>query len=204
MTSRTLACGTVLLLALPAGAVAQVTLELAAGVIAGTDLVRDSLVEPLAVRPTPAPTAMVTLGMPLDSGYGVTVTMGWARSDLKQHVEAESAVAITPLTVWSATLGIRRRVTSAVSAALTVGGIKYVAPEDQRSATFLRDTRAVYPTVGAALRVTPMDGRIRPTLEVGYSVHRFGTFALSDAGFTGDRTAHRVALSVSVRAFGPR
>lgn len=204
MTTRTLACGTVLLLALPAGAAAQVTLELAAGAVAGTDLVQDSIVAPFSVRPALAPAVSVTVGAPLESGYSVNVAVGWSRSDLKRHGEAENPIAITPLTLWTATLGLRRRLTSAVSVAVTVGGVKYVVPEDRQSPTFLRDTRAVNPSVGGVLRVTPMGGRIRPALEVGYSAHRFGTLALSDAGFSGDRTVHRLSALVSLRAFGPR
>ncbi|MBI4420752.1 MAG: hypothetical protein HY560_08000 [Gemmatimonadetes bacterium] len=181
-------------LALPAAA--QTRIGLQAGVIATSPLVRDSIVEPLSVRPDPAPTIGFWLETRLDATYRLGLGLATAWSRLARRSPSET-VEVVPLTVWSPALTLRRDLRPGVSARATLGAMVY--DPDHRAGTLFSQGSPVIPVVGAGLSYDrSVGGDLLLRIDLGYDVHRFTTTALRDRGFSGERAVHRVGVSVGV------
>ncbi len=188
----------------PAAGRAQLTVELGAGAVTSTKLARDSIVEAFSVGPAVAPVLDLAVETVLNPRYRLAVTVQWARSDLERRATGPDARVLS-LTVWSGGLALRRRIVGGATVEATMGVIKYAASAAERAATLFRDDAPLLPTVGLGARVERgLGSRLTLGLRAGYALHRFSTQALRSDGFNGDRTVHRLSLSVSLRAHATR
>jgi hypothetical protein len=77
------------------------------------------------------------------------------------------------------------------------GAIIYRA--DRTASNLFRDGSPPMPLLGFGGTLDRELGNgLRLTFDLGYDVHRFSTPSLRDAGFRGDRTVHRVGLSIGL------
>ncbi|NIN13430.1 MAG: hypothetical protein GTN62_11350 [Gemmatimonadales bacterium] len=186
--------------ALPTNARGQIFLELRGGAMLSSALVRDSIVEAFTVRPAVAPTIDLAVGTVLNEQYRLAVAVRWARSDLKRSTDGGN-IPIIPLTAWTGSVALRRRLSSWASAQGTIGAVKYAPAGTGRNATLFRDNAPLLPIVGLGARI---EHRISPRLVVGldaaYDFHRFSTLALRAEGITGDRSVHRFSLGITLGA----
>jgi hypothetical protein len=188
-----------LLGALPGAARAQIRLDLGVGVLAGTNLVRDSLAAPTAARPNPAPVVTLGFDAPLDPTYRLGLEVEAARSTLALH--GDSSAAITTLTVWRPALRLSRDLGARLSMHVTVGVMLY-APSN-RTATFFAAGTTPEPVAGIGITVRQrIGGAFALGLAVDYDVHRFTTTALTAQGFSGASTVQRVAVTLHLIRLG--
>lgn len=197
--SRTALLLTFLPTVVPATSAAQLFAELQGGVLVGSDVVRDSIVQTVTVRPQPAPLFGLRVGSELNASYAVALSLRWARSDLVRD-ELNRTTTIIPLTVWSGAVALRRSLTPWASVEAAVGGIKYAPSRDARDGTIFQDDAPLVPAAGLAARLERRVGsRWRVGLETAYDFHRFTTQALRALGVGQHRSVHRVAATVIVR-----
>jgi hypothetical protein len=188
-----------LVASVPARGAAQLFAEAQVGVLFGSSLVRDSIVQDLAVGPQPAPTLALRVGSELTNIYAVALSLRWARSDLVRR-ELDQTMVILPLTVWSASVAVRRHLTPWASVEASVGGIKYAPSAEARTGTIFQDDAPLVPAAGVAARIEHRLGsRWHVGLETAYDFHRFNTQALRATGVGQHRSVHRVAATVIVR-----
>lgn len=183
---------------------AQVFVEVGPGAAYQSDLVRDSIVQPIHAGLAIAPTVTVAIGTPLSRTKQLAVGLGWSRSDLERR-EAETVTPILPVTVWSVSVQLRHRLRPGMLARLEVGGVKYAPDPDGRSATIFRDDAPFVPAVTLGARIERRVGsRLALGFDFAYGVHRFTTLALRDDGIGEHRTVHRVQLGVVLRGGNDR
>ena len=182
----------------PAPTYAQIFAEARAGVQLSSILVRDSINQEITVGAKPAPSIGLAVGSVLSSSWNLAFGLRWSRSDLVRRESGED-FAILPLTVWAATLAIRRPLTHWATVEGSIGGIKY-APGGEREGTIFQDDAPLLPAAGLAARAKRTLGeRWGVGLEVAYDFHRFTTQALREADIGEHRSVHRVAVSVVFR-----
>lgn len=188
--------GVLLLLPAARTATAQVGASVQIGVVTMSDLVRDSILAPLAISPAAAPTLAVRLTGALADGWRVGA-LGQVSRGKVDLIEAGVADSLTTLTVWHAGILLERRITDRVSAEGSVGMLFY-APSRTRATLFQDGTpRPLVWGLGVGYAV-PVAGRIRLGLHARYDAHRFNTPRLRTQGFNEDRVIHRFAFTVSV------
>ena len=186
------------LVALPAPASAQISVEARAGAQFSSILVRDWINQEITVGAKPAPSMVLAVGSRLNDRWHLSFGLRWSRSDLVRR-EAGQEVAILPLTVWTGTLALRRPLTDWAAIEGSIGGIKY-APSGELDGTIFQDNAPLLPAAGLSARVEQgLGSRWGVGLEVAYDFHRFTTQALRDTGIGEHRSVHRVAVSVVFR-----
>lgn len=187
--------GVVLLL--PAGAAgAQVRAGVEIGLTRSSDLVRDSIVMPLAVSPEPALSLAARVTGPLADGWHAGALGQVSRGGV-DLVEGGTADSLTTLTLWHAAALLERRLTDRLTAEVSVG-VLYYAPAARRANIFQEGTpRPLVWGVGIGY-AHPLSSRLRVGVRVRYDGHRFNTPHLRAAGFREDRFVHRLSLGISV------
>ena len=187
----TLACGLV-----PQGARAQVSLGIGVGAAASSNLVTDSIVEAIAVRPQVAPRLVIRVETPLSGRYHVAGEVSVSRSNLMTHAKTEST-KVTSLTLWSPCVALRAAATPWLGVEARLGALVYDPGETD--GTLFGDGAPVLPTLGLGVRAERALGdRLVGSLQLHYDLHRFTTNTLATRGFTGETIVHRVALGVTL------
>ena len=195
-TGATCLAGLVLALA-PAAARAQVAVGARIGVLFTTDLVHDSIVEPISVQVRPAPVVGLSLEAPLGPPYVVSAGLALSRSNVVAH-SATSDVRLTGLTVWHATLAVRRPIVPGLGVEARLGAVIY-APSN-RTANLFQDGAPVDATLGAGVQLERgLGAGFTVGLALQYDATRFTTNTLKAQGFAGATVVHRVALSATIR-----
>lgn len=173
---------------------AQLRFSVSAGAIVWSDLVRDSIVDPLNVRPNVSPTLAVAAHGELGRSWQMRLRIAVSRGDLNV-TERGSSVTVTTLTTWHPSIDFSHRLFGANKIHLNVGVLFY-APGDAAGTLFSGGSPAPL-TVGIGFRPLPLGGT-PISLEANLDFHRFSTNSLRSAGFSGARTVRRVWLGISV------
>lgn len=181
---------------------AQWTIQFSAGGRYSSALVRDSIVNPVTVRPALGAAFAVTLTSPVQRGWS-----GEAAIDVTvaghERKEAGATVDLGGLTTVAVSVALRRELAPRLAARAGAGALFY-APE-QDAGIFRNGTGSFRPLGLAALTWAPRLGaRWGLALETRYDVHRFTTPALRGVGLVDSRVVHRVALAVRAGLGGPR
>jgi hypothetical protein len=185
------------LLASAGPAAAQVRVGLHLGPIGSTRLVRDSIVEPVTVRPNIGLAAALTAETSVTGGYRAGVRLTATRSNVETHSASQGSAPVTTLTLWHPAAFLRHSIVPWLSAEARLGMFFY-APS-QRTGTFFRDGVSPRPALGLGLGIErPLGSRMALEALVTYDVHRFSTAALRAAGFTGETVVHRFGLQLGV------
>ena len=176
----------------------QVRVALRAGIVTTSNLVRDSIVEPIEVRPNSAAYVGLALDTPLRPGTRLGGSVEVGRSDLLSRTPTGES-AVSTLTVWHPAATLSQQLSTWVAVELEAGLIVY--NPSRRLGTIFQSGTPVEPALGITLSLTRSIGaRFAAALEAGYDVHRFSTEALRQSRFTGETTVHRFSIGVSVRA----
>jgi hypothetical protein len=166
------------------------------GVVASSNLVRDSLVAPFAVRANPT----VALGLAAETrveGYRLGVALSVSRSDVTRH-EPSGTFPVTRVTIWNPRVYLRQPLRPWLSGEAGLGLVIY--DPAARAGTLFRDGTPVQPALGAGMRVERRLGRGFAVGVAGhYDLHRFSTSALRAEGFTGDTYVHRMTFALELR-----
>lgn len=181
-------------LAPPAGA--QVRLGVHTGVVASSNLLRDSIVQPFVVRPNLALALALSAETAVPGGYWAGGRLTVSRSDVEAHPSVQTE-PVTTLTLWQPAVFLRHAVRPWLVAEARIGLLVYT-PSPSRG-TFFRDGGPVRPLVGLGIALQRGLSR-RMALEVTgtYDVHQFTTTTLESSGFTGQTIVHRVGVLISV------
>jgi hypothetical protein len=180
---------------------AQVSFHLAAGVRHTSTLVHDSIVGPIDLRPTLAPTFLLGVRSELKPHWSADATLDVSPSGLRRHEAGESFDAGS-FTAIAFSVGLRREVAGGVAARAGVGGLIYSA---DRTGVFREGSGGLFPLGTLAATYTPRFGaRHHVELEARYDLHRFITRALRTEGYADSRTVHRVALVARIGWGGAR
>jgi hypothetical protein len=172
---------------------AQVSLS--AGARYTTALVRDEIVNPIAVRATIGPAVALTLRTPAPRGWGGEAIVDLGLAELRRE-EAGARVGLGALTTVALAVAVRREWAPGVAARVGAGGLVYRPERD--AGVFGRGVGGVFPLGLAAVSWRlPWLRHYALAVEARYDVHRFITPALRAAGFTDGRAVHRVALGLS-------
>jgi hypothetical protein len=171
------------------------------GAVGSSDLVRDSIVEPFAVRPQVAPLLGLRAIFPVGDRYLLGAQLAVSRSDLRTVTDTAEAT-VTALTVWAPSLVLRTSFLPWLAAEARLGALLYdpATPEG----TLFSDGSPVAPMLGLGFALErPLNERFRAALFLDYDAHRFTTTTLGERGFTGATIVHRVAVGLSLtREFG--
>jgi hypothetical protein len=195
-TARLLAA----LATVPPTASAQTSVHVAFGARAGTALVRDSIVQPIAVRQDPGPLVALTAARTLDSAWSAAATLDVGWNGLRREEPGTAGTEVGTIRTVGVKIALRRRLRPGLAAGLGIGVLGYGHPS---SGMFRAGGPGLVPLASAQLRFEPpFAGLTRFAIEAHYDVHRFITPALRDVGFTTPRAAHRVALVLSARLGG--
>jgi hypothetical protein len=160
-------------------------------------LVRDSITEPLAVRPAPGPGVAFSFDTPLGPGYRLEVRLGTTWSRLVEHTAGESR-DIVSLAVWHPAVILTRQVVPGLSARAGLGALVY-RPEETTANLFAHGSPIVA-NLGLGLQAERQVGAgLHLALDLTYDAHRFTTGSLRNQGFTGERVVHRLAVFLGVR-----
>jgi len=180
---------------------AQVTIGLRLGAVGSTNLVRDSVVEALEVRPTVAPQLGIRASLPLGGRYTVGAGVSVSRSNLRATGDTGTST-VTTLTMWSPNVFLRADVLPWLGAEAHLG--LQIYDPGQTVGTLFSDGAPVEPSLGLGLAMErALGNRFVASLFVRYDAHRFTTTALSARGFTGKTVVHRIAVGLSLgREFG--
>lgn len=174
---------------------AQIRVGVRGGALATSALVRDSIVQPVSVRPGVAPNLGFWIESQLNAAWRVSAGLGMAWSRVSRHSPG-SAEKVVPLTVWSPTVGLTRRLGGAQVRA-SIGAVVY--HPDHSDGNLFSEGAPIIPLLGLALGIEhEMINSIRYALELGYDAHRFTTTSLRNNGFSGEQLVHRLSLSVSL------
>lgn len=188
--------GVGIMLALPSSAAAQTRAGVRAGGALMSTLVRDSIVEPLTVRPAPAPSLGFWIEARLDAHYSAALSLTTTWSGLRRH-EPGVTDEIVPLTTWIPAVSLSRTVYRGFAVYGRAGAIIYRA--DRTAANLFREGAPPAPLLGLGVSWSrPLASSFDLRLNLEYDAHRFSTPALRTAGFRGERMVHRVGLSVGV------
>ena len=185
----------------PSAARAQVSVGVGLGVVGSSNLVRDSIVEVVSVRPQAAPQIGLRIETPLGGRYRVAGELSVSHSSLMARGEATST-KITGLTLWAPAVVLQAAVTPWLAGEARLGALIY-APSETES-TLFSDGAPVTPVLGLGITAARALGdRLTGTLQLRYDLHRFTTNALKSRGFTGETVVHRIALGITLfRRFG--
>jgi hypothetical protein len=176
---------------------AQVAIRLSAGARYTSTLVRDSIVTNFSVRPAIAPALALTVGTPVDTTgrWSVEAVLDWSHSDLVRHDQDGTTQSLGGLGTLGVAVGLRRHLTSWLSARATVGGLKYLPASE--TGIFSLGSGSLFALGGLAVdAVPPFGARWGLALETRLDLHRFITPALRSEGFQSSRPVVRVALGV--------
>ena len=169
-------------------------IHLSVGARFGSALVRDSIVNPIAVPQDVGATLAIGVTTPAPTGWSGEAVLDGTWAGLRRE-EPGANVDLGALTTVTFTVAARRVLPAGASARAGLGAIFY-APE-QRTGIFALGTGGATPLGLAGLTYEPpWASRWRAALDLRYDVHRFLTPALRDAGFDEGRLVHRVALAV--------
>jgi hypothetical protein len=172
---------------------AQVSFHISLGARHSTTLVHDSIVAGFDVRPSLAPTLLVTVREELRPSWSVDGTLDVTPSSLRRH-ESGGSFEAGSFTSIAFTVGLRREVSSGFSVRAGIGALRYAAAE---TGLFREGSGGLMPLGTLAATYTPSFGaRRRLAFEARYDLHRFITPALKTQGFTDSRPVHRMALLV--------
>ncbi|HXM37032.1 MAG TPA: hypothetical protein VN908_00060 [Gemmatimonadales bacterium] len=178
---------------------AQVSFHFSLGARYSSTLVHDSIVNPIDVRPTIAPTVLLTVRDKLHGPWSADATLDVSPSGLRRH-EGGGSFDAGSCTAIALTVGLRRALASRVSGRVAFGGLTYAA---QRSGVFRQGNGGVLPAVSVSAAYAPSFGARRGLeIDARYDLHRFITPALRGATFTSPRPVHRIAITVSARILG--
>jgi hypothetical protein len=159
-------------------------------------LVRDSIVQPFTVKPDIAFNVGFWVERPLDSAFTVSAALVTAWSQLARH-EAGSTSEVVTLTTWTPTVSLSRTVYQSLRLYAKAGAIVYRA--DRTASNLFREGASPLPLIGLGGTIDhELGSGLRLTVDLGYDVHRFWTPSLRNAGFRGERTVHRVGLTIGV------
>lgn len=180
----------------PPAARSQVTIGLGLGGVASTHLVRDSIVETIAVRPQVAPQVTVRVEAPLAGRYRLSGDLAVSHSNVMAHGSGAST-KVTGLTLWSPGVSLRAAAAPWLGAEARIGILIY-DPGDT-GGTLFADGAPVTPQIGLGLHAErALGGALAASLDLRYDVHRFTTSSLRARGFTGGTVVHRVALGLTL------
>lgn len=172
------------------------SLGIGIGAVGSSNLVTDSIVEAIAVRPQVAPQLDFRIEKVLSARYRVAGDLSLSRSDVKAE-GASSSSEITSLTLWSPGIGLVAAATPWLGAEARLGALIY-DPGDT-DGTLFADGAPVTPVLGLGLRAEhALTSTLTGALHVRYDVHRFTTDALKARGFTGETVVHRIAVGVTL------
>lgn len=166
------------------------------GAVGSSDLVRDSIVEALAVRPQVAPQLGLRAVFPAGGRWLVGGQLSVSRSNLRAETDT-AAATVTALTVWAPSLVVRTSLRPWLAVEARLGALLYdpASPEG----TLFSGGSPVAPMLGLGLAVErPLTDRFLASLFLDYDAHRFSTTALEQRGFSGATTVHRVAAGLSL------
>jgi hypothetical protein len=180
---------------------AQVDVGIHLGAVATSRLVRDSIVDPIAVRPALAPMLGLRVATTLKGLYGIAADLSVSRSNLESHSDTGSTT-LTALTLWSPSVALHMQPTSWLGLEARVGAIIYDPAET--TGNLFSEGSPVAPTLGLGIALQrALGSHFAGALALQYDAHRFTTNALQTRGFTGETVVHRVAMSVTLsRRFG--
>jgi len=186
---------------LPGPVVAQAFVGVRLGAIGSSRLVRDSIVDPIAVRPALAPPLGLRAGTALRGRYGVAADLSVSRSDLQNQGDTSTST-ITALTVWSPSVALTMNATGWLGLEARLGAIIY--DPEETAGTLFSDGSPVTAALGLGVIAQRALGRQwGGSVALQYDAHRFTTNALQTRGFTGETVVHRLAMSVMLfRRFG--
>lgn len=182
---------------------AQMSFHVGLGARYSTMLVHDSIVTSIDLRPTIAPTLLLTARDELRGPWSADATVDVSVSGLRRH-EGGGSFDAGSFTAIAFTVGMQRQVTPGVAARLGVGGLVYAAAE---TGVFRQGHGGVFPTAALAVTYAPpfaWAAQRGLQLEARYDVHRFITPALRSVTFNNPRPVHRIGLGVRARVFGGR
>jgi hypothetical protein len=186
-----------MLLVTVAPARAQLRIGLHLGPVASTRLVRDSIVEPVSVRPNVSLAAGLTAETALTGGYSAGIRLTATRGDLVSRTALQGSARVTTLTVWHPAGFLRHDVVPGLVAEARLGLFLY--SPSRRGGTFFRDGVSPRPALGLGLGLRRPLGRAMSVEAVAtYDVHRFSTPALRAAGFTGETVVHRFGIQLGI------
>lgn len=187
------------LVVLPASANAQAFVEIRAGAHGSSILVRDSINQAITIQPRVAPSVVIAAGSALNETWLLSFSVRWTKSDLMRR-EADQEATILPLTVWTGMLAVRRSLTDWAFVEGSIGGIKY-APGGTLDGTIFQADTPLLPSAGLSGRVEKgLGNRWGVGLELSYDFHRFTTQALREVGIGAQRSVHRIAMSIVLKA----
>lgn len=181
-------------------AAAQVSLGLRVGVVGSSELVHDSIVEPISVRPRLAPAIAARVSLPFRGRFHFSADLGVSRSDLESR--ADTTTVVTSLTVWAPTAAVGFAPLPWIQTEARLGLLIY--DPSITAATLFGDGAPVTPLLGLGLNLLRgLGAGFGAAIHVQYDVHRFTTDALEARGFTGRTAVHRVSVGLSLsRDFG--
>ena len=182
---------------------AQVSFHLAAGARYSSTLVHDSIVGPVDLRATLAPTLLLTLRGALKPGWTADATLDVSPAGLRRHESAGGgSFDAGSFTAVAFTVGLRRELAAGLAARAGVGGLRYFADE---TGVFREGSGGLFPLGTVAATYAPGFGAGRRLeVEARYDIHRFITRAMRTEGFSESRPVHRVAVLVRVGWGGTR
>jgi hypothetical protein len=185
----------------PTAVGAQVAVGLRIGAVGSSNLVRDSVVEALDVRPQVAPQLGLRVSIPVGKRYTFGGDLAVSRSDLRANGDTASTT-VTALTQWAPGVFLRAALLPWLGAEARIGALIY--DPKQTVGTLFADGAPIEPLLGLGVTMErALGSRLVAAVFVQYDAHRFTTTSLRARGFTGETTVHRVALGLSLsRAFG--
>jgi len=154
-------------------------------------------VTPFDLRPTLAPTLLVSVRDALRPGWSADVTLDVSPSGLRRH-ETGGSFDVGSFTAIAFTVGLQRHFGAGVSARLGVGGLRYTASQ---TGVFREGSGGIIPlgTIAATYALPLSFARRRQMeIEARYDVHQFITPALRTEGFRGGRPVHRMAMLLRI------
>jgi len=164
--------------------------------VASSNLVTDSIVEAIEVRPQIAPQLELRIHKPLSARYRLAGDLSVSRSSVKAYGVTSSST-ITSLTLWSPGVALAAAATPWLGVEARLGALIY-DPGDT-DGTLFADGAPVTPVLGLALHAEhALSGALTGALHVRYDVHRFTTDALKTRGFTGETVVHRIAFGITL------
>jgi len=154
-------------------------------------------VTPFDLRPTLAPTLLVSVRDALRPGWSADVTLDVSPSGLRRH-ETGGSFDVGSVTAVAFTVGLQRHFGAGASARVGVGGLRYAA---KQTGVFREGSGGIFPlgTVAATYGLPlPFARRRQLEVEARYDVHQFITPALRTEGFRGSQPVHRVAILMRI------
>ena len=178
---------------------AQVSVHVSLGARFSTELVKDSIVVPVNLKPGIAPALGLSVRDEFAGPYAGDVTIDLSPTQLNREENGTSEGAGSVTTVGF-TLGLRRELHTGVAARLGLGGLVYLT---DITGVFQQGNGGVFPLVALGGSYAPsFAARHHLEVALNYDMHRFITPALRTTGFPKPRPVHRLALVVSARLLG--